>query len=160
MYIVEPLQISPVALWDGSEPAEAEVAKTPPTGIVVEEGRIVIETTEETVVAAVVAELTWPEATELLPLDEEPDPVSVEAQVVSPPIPLTAAQVPTMLSELSVTVILLVTSGPGQGKTTSLPAPLVQPLATLATKRSGRDLNAVAGVVPEPEVISTAAQFM
>ena len=56
-----------------------------------------------------------------------------------------------------------VTSGPGFGKMASVPSGTVQPLPRLATKRSGRSLNATAGAcrfVEPPPVTVTAAQFM
>lgn len=78
----------------------------------------------------------------------------------APPTPLTAAQVPVKVpSPPGVPV----TSGPGFGKLTSLPSTEVQPLARLATKRLGRELNPVSRsdtsrLAPAPMVME--AQFM
>ena len=80
-------------------------------------------------------------AGELLLLAEPDDPA---------PIPLRGWQVPVKEPESSVTDSFIVTSGPGSGKTTSLPSTVVQPLPRFATKIDGRSAKAVDGVLTEP----------
>jgi len=72
------------------------------------------------------AEALPPELPEL-----DPDP---------PPMPLTAAQVPV---NVPAPWDVPVTSGPGFGNATSLPSTVVQPLARLATNKSGREEKGV-----------------
>lgn len=79
-------------------------------------------------------------AGELLLLAEPDDP---------PPIPLTGRQVPVKEPE-SAPDSFIVTSGPGSGKTTSLPSTVVQPLPRFATKMDGRSAKAVDGALLEP----------
>jgi len=140
------------------EAAEPVVAKTPP-------GRLAAADDETTVASvvgeAVVAGLAPEAAAELLPPVFPPE---VPAPVVPPPTPFTAAQVPVTEPELSVRPAgrLVTTSGPGSGKTTSLPSTEVQPLARLATKSPGRAEKATEGDARllEPPAMVTLAQFM
>lgn len=69
--------------------------------------------------------------------DPDPDP---DPAAAGPPIPDTAAQVP--VNEVPLVVSLFVTSGPGSGKTTSLPSMVVQPLSRFATHSVGRSEKA------------------
>ena len=90
----------------------------------------------------------------LLP-DAEPEPDPDD----SPPIPLTAWQVPLMVP---VAVDEPVTSGPGFGNTTFVLSTTVHPLPMFATKISGRAEKATAGAARflDPPAIVTEAQFM
>lgn len=69
-----------------------------------------------------------------------PEPEPEPPEPVLPPFPLTAAQVPTMVSADD--PVLPVTSGPGSGKMVSTPSLVLHPLSRLATKMLGRDEKA------------------
>lgn len=80
------------------------------------------------------------------------------APVLPLPLPVSVppAQDPT---GLAVPLLLVVTSGPGSGNVTSEDSRVAQPLATFATKISGRAEKATFSE-PEPAVMVTLAQFM
>jgi hypothetical protein len=57
--------------------------------------------------------------------------------------------------------LLTVISGPGSGNSRSMDSRVLQPLPTLATKASGRELNEMStGPDPDPALMVTLAQFI
>jgi len=107
----------------------ATVTKTPP-GRVDATGLGTVEDTGEA------SELLWEEAGRLPDPDPAPEPPEPPESEL-PPFPLTAAQVPMMVSAGD--PVFPETSGPGSGKMVSVPSLVVHPLSRLATKMVGRD---------------------
>jgi hypothetical protein len=100
----------------------------------------------------------------LLP-DGSADPVEPPDEPVDEPapIPFTAAQVPVKpVPGCEAGLGVVVTSGPGLGKTTSMPSIVVHPFARFATNKSGREEKAaVLSLLLDPPLATVIdAQFM